>query len=392
MKRLFALLLLLLIPLESFSVDFDDLTIATVPMQMVDAGGSSASNLAINSTLGNDTLCLVFQCSEAITITKVGFRYGARTGTIPANAYKATLEGISATDGNCDNSDVGGGSPTAAPFSPPSDATWDGTVREVTLTNSYACTRGQLLGISIRYNTGTIDGTNFSSFTRGMSTNMSATSFPYAAYVTDGGAVTKDSTLVPFLYASASKYYGQPVKAVTKANFSQDDSPDEYGLAFQLDCDWVTTYTVKGIFPNSRTPAAGKTVDLNFYSNTTELMDLTVDSDRLGSNTQNGSYLNLLFDDTTLDTLNCDTEYIAAWAPSSTTGEVTNLVVYEVQTANHLQAFPGGTEFHLVTRTNAGAWTSVTTSVPAMLIKIGDWTPPTGGGGARGSLINWGIN
>ena len=378
MKKLLILFLALLFPLSVFATDFDDLILATVPMQMVDAGGSSPANHTMDST--DDTLAIIFQCSDAITITGVGFRYGARTGTPPT--YKVVLEGVSATTGNADAADVGGGSATATNFTPPASAAWDGTVQEVTLGNSYACSRGQLLALAIRYSSGTINGSNFSSFTRGLSTNISVTSFPYVAYVSNAGAATKDSTNAPFLYKSSSKYYGFPVKAINKSNFAQDDSPDEYGLAFQIDCDWVTTFTVKGAFPNSRTPAAAKTVDLNLYSDTTELQDVQFDSDRLGSNTQNGSYLNLLFDDASLDTLSCDTEYIISWMPSSTTGEATNLVVYEVQTANHLQAFPGGTEFHLVTRTNAGAWTSVTTQVPAMLIKIGDWTPPTAGGGA----------
>ena len=385
MKHYFSLLVALLLPISAFGVDFDNIIVAGPPQMTID-GTSSATNHSIDSS--NDTLCFVFQCHEAATLTRVGYRYGARTGTPPT--YLTRLEGVSATTGDCDNADVGGGSPTSVTFTPPADASIDGLWQEKTLTNSYACTRGQLLGLAIRYSSGTIDGSNFSSYTYQFSNTVNYP-LPYSARVTDGAAATKGQNLTPFSYASASKVYGNPVLSVKKDNYSSDDTPDEYALAFQLDCDHLTTYTVRGMRVNGRTAAAGKTIDYYLYSGTTQEQSVTIDSDTFATNTENGARYTVMFNEVTLTTLACDTEYALSVQPNETAA-VLNVHILEVDAADDLDAFPGGQQWYLKTRTNEGAWTSTTDQRPLIDIIIGDVTPPSGGGSAGGGKFNWGIN
>src|SRR5438105_4685448 len=86
------------------------------------------TSFALDQT--TDQIEYIFQAAEAITITRLGFRYGTRTGTPPT--YQVSLQGVDGT-GVPDGTVKGGGSPASATFTPPADATWDATWRWVTL-------------------------------------------------------------------------------------------------------------------------------------------------------------------------------------------------------------------------------------------------------------------
>src|SRR5690349_18160435 len=88
--------------------------------QVIDSGGASIDRIAHVLQLPADTW------------THVGFRYGARTGT-PVQ-HKTGLQTPDAS-GNPDGTYLGGGSPASGTFTPPADATWDGTWQWVALAN-----------------------------------------------------------------------------------------------------------------------------------------------------------------------------------------------------------------------------------------------------------------
>ncbi len=98
----------------------------------------SFSNFSLNQN--TDQLEFVFQAPEAITITKLGYRYGVRTGTCPT--YIHSLQGVG-TDGNPDGAVKGGGSPASKTFTPPADTTFNGLFKYNTLDNAYTCARGE---------------------------------------------------------------------------------------------------------------------------------------------------------------------------------------------------------------------------------------------------------
>jgi hypothetical protein len=60
----------------------------------------------------------------------------------------------------------------------------------------------------------------------------------------------------------------------------------------------------------------------------------------------------------------------------------------DVNTANHLQCWPGGTNFHLHTRLDQGAWGGeVTTRRPLMGVRLSAFDDAVGGGGGGGMRL-----
>jgi hypothetical protein len=163
-KFLLILLALLLFPCASFAEDIDDTMCQ--PFDIANGGGSvSFTNFTINSSAGTaDIVVWCFQADTTDAITDLGFRYGARTGTPPT--YRISLQGASTSGIGPDGTVLGGGSPASQTFTPPADTSINGLWQWKTLANSYTPTRGQFLCSVIEYSSGTIDGSNNSSFTK----------------------------------------------------------------------------------------------------------------------------------------------------------------------------------------------------------------------------------
>src|SRR5688572_26797065 len=168
----------------------------------VDAAFQTATNVSLDAS--NDGVGWVFQANSADAITHLGFRYGARTGTPPT--YRISLQSPTAAGGLPDGTVLGGGSPASGTFTPPADATWDGTWQWVALTNSYTPSRGQLLVSAIEHSSGTVDGSNFSSFTRQVTGFRMDDGFPYSCILTAG--TWAKSTMPCFGYRTANGRYG----------------------------------------------------------------------------------------------------------------------------------------------------------------------------------------
>jgi hypothetical protein len=135
------------------------------------------------------------------------------------------------------------------------------------------------------------------------------------------------------------------------------------------------------MFP--RIPATGKTVLVSLYSNTTALQTVTWDSDVAGAAaTTENTPIRILFDETTLSTLTCGTEYIVAVAPQETSS---NLAVrwFTFDAANDVTALPLGTAWYAVSRADAGSWTTDTSSRYTIDLILSDVTEPTGGSTPR---------
>lgn len=320
-----------------------------------------------------DTLEFGFNAPEAITITKVFVRYGLRTGTPPA--YKISLMGMDGATGRGDGTILGGGSPASNVFTPPADTTWDGTGRWITLDNPYICTRGQKIVIHLKYESGTVDGSNNSSFTRNIASS-SLNSFP-GAY--DNGSTTTQQPI--FGYGSTTKVYGYPLEGFDSTVFGSGDTPDEWALKFTLPADAGSTFKVSGVRARFTPGGSGRTAKVQLYTGTTLLQTVTIDADEIAGA---GGMVEVYFTDTTLATLDFGTAYRIGLQPQEASNW--NLPSLVVDAANDLTAFGGGADWHLSTRTDVGAWTDVTTKRPMMELIIDDWTEPAGGGGSANLL------
>jgi hypothetical protein len=329
-----------------------------------------------------DAMEFIFQAPESIVITKLGFRYGARTGTPPT--FKISLQGVDGS-GNPDGTIKGGGSPASATFTPPASTAWDGTWQWVTLANSYTCARGELLALVIKFDSGTIDGSNNSSFTELVNAGSEAQGFPYAIQ-NNAGARTKRPLLPVYGYASSTTAYGNPCEtAIAKAVFGSTDNPDEVGMTFNLPAGWGDTYKVVGVrFLIS--PNAGSTLDVTIYDTdgSTVLQRVAYDTDH---GTTSTAQYEILFDEATLSTLNFGSTYRVSVAPAGTI----TLYGLQVDAAADWDAWPGGQDFAYSTRVDAGAWTQDATKRLLLELILADVTEPAGGGGGSTRLVNGGL-
>lgn len=314
----------------------------------------------------------IFQPWTADAITHLGFRYGARAGTPPT--FSMRLEGVDAS-GNPDGSDVGGGSATAKTFTPPADATWDGTWQWIALTNSYTPTRGQFLASTIRYSSGTIDGSNNSSFSRTAPGLSAFDEFPYTATMT-ASAWTKINTAGPvFGWRTASGRFGFIAQSNYNTN-TANTATHQSGMYFTVPAAWGTSYQVVGLAFYGRIAAAAGSAKVNLYqTDGTLLQSTTIDGDHMAAAGGTGGF-RIVFQDTNLATLTTGTKY---YAVIEVVSGVVGIKGFNIAEAGDASAFANGINRGLVT--NAGSYSETTTVMPICELILDGITVPSGSGG-----------
>lgn len=349
--------------------------------------GPGALGSASNVTLSGSGLGVAFivHAQTTTAITKIRFRYGARTGTPPS--YVVTIEGVDAS-GNPDGTDKGGGSPTAKIFTPPADTTWDGLYQEITLTNSYTpASVSELLAITIRYSSGTVDASNCSSITRGVSeATPGSVGFPFAVTLS-GGSWTKQATPITVAWTDGTTTFGNPVLS-SYSTATASTNGHRSGMYFTLPSGFGTTYEVKGLSFVGRIAAAGNTCKLAIWNEAgTVLASVTLDGDANTAPT-NQRQTTHYFD--TPVALSYGTKYYAGLEVLSSSSVGMNGI--NVGTTNDMLAYPNGSTKGIATY-NGSAWTDSTTIYPLCDLILSDITVPSGGGGALhlGSLGQTGI-
>jgi len=332
----------------------------------------------VSTTVGFTTFALngstdqwevIFQMPEDAILTTASFRYGLRTGTPPT--YKISLQGVDAS-GNPDGTIKGGGTPASATFTPPADATWNSTWQSQIFANSYAAARGEYLALVIAYDSGTVDGSNNSTFTVG-NTMAGIVGFPYSIS-NDAGSRTRSANYPCFSVASASKVYGMPSLAAVAQSIT---TTTEAALKFTLTSGISSTFQVVGAQFLLSALAAGQTLTMTLYdgggaSDTTPLQIVTLDSDYISAN--GTRFISIPFDEATLSTLTIGNSYRLSLICSSGTNTLQGLTV---NAAADWDAWSGGQQFALSTR-SGGNWTDTTTSRPFIELILADLT---GGGG-----------
>lgn len=329
----------------------------------------------------NDGIAFEIQARDTNPITHIEFRYGARTGTPPT--FVATLEGKSATTGFPDGTDVGGGSPTAKTFTPPADATWDGTQQAVALTNAYTPTRGQILMATIRYSSGTIDASNLSTFTTHSGTlNVSGSAWRFpVGYRLTAGTWAGQAAQGLGAFRTASSRYGMIFENVYNTR-SASTVGHRQAAKFTLPAAIANTKTIKGArILASIAGATGKNPLLKLWSASAALQDFTLDSD-WASNNSYGVY-EVLFDEATLSALTWGTPYYLGLEVADAVNGGVILNGLQLDDAADLSAYAGGSNAHFATY-NGSAWSDDTTVYPFFELILDDIT---GNSGSSGGIV-----
>lgn len=351
------------------------------------ASAPSFTNHSLDAT--TDGVAFVFQARDTNPITHIGFRYGARTGTPPT--YVATLEGVSTTTGAPDGSDLGGGSATAKTFTPPADATWDGTWQWIALTNSYTPTLGQVLCFTIRYSSGTVDASNFSSITRtlndlGPTVNLR---FPYTSVLT-AGTWANSATHTVFGVRTAATRYGFIAESI-EGTRTASTVGHRQAMKFTLPAGSGDTFKVRGVrFSGSLAGAAGKTPVLALWSGASALQNITLDTEQNANASISGvRTYQYFFDDSS--TLSFGTTYYIGLEVADATNGGVILQGIGIAAAEDGDAYPGGASNFILSNYNGSSWTDDATIRPLVELILEDVTEPAGGGGAAlligGSLV-----
>lgn len=335
------------------------------------AAGAGFTNVTVDAS--NDGWALVFQTLSADPITHLGFRYGSRTGTPPT--YSIRLEGVDGS-GLPDNADAGGGSPTAATFTPPASAAWDGTWQWVQLTNAYTPARGQVLAATIRYSSGTADASNFGTFGRLYGPHNSIQGFPYGVELAGGTWTKRLSPLGGWRTASGRYgYIAQASYSTATANTAGHRS----ACHFTLPAAWGSTYQVLGALLFGKPAAAGGSCVFGLWdSSWNALQAVTLYGDQVQTAASQNTPYRFAFDEATLATLSYGTKYYLGLEVVSGTVSVSGI---ELAEAADRSAFPNGLNRGLVTY-NGVTTTETDTVLPQLALILDDTTVPSGGGGA----------
>jgi hypothetical protein len=321
----------------------------------------------------------VFQARRPATLTRLGFRIATITGTSPT--FKISLQGVGAT-GNPDGVIVGGGSPASKTFNPTSLAWSNNTWHWLTLDNPYVCTRGERLAVVIAYDSGTIDVSNQISLRTHLSSQIANLGSPYAIQ-NNAGTRTRQVTLPIFGYGAAAEAYGYPLLGVPLySGLALNSTPDEVAMKWSLPDDWGDTYKVTGLrlFGSFNT---GGTIKFYLLDGTTTVQDVTIDTDHFVTASLQ-RVVDVFFDEASLTALNFGSTYRMVVAPQQNTTPTHTLYTLQVEAAADWDAWPGGQDFALSTRTDGGAWTDTATERLIAELILDDITGTGGGGGSAG--------
>lgn len=336
----------------------------------VGAPGTAVHNLsASDSGVG-----FAVQCKDTNAITHLGFRYGTATGTPPT--YVVGLEGVSSTTGQPSGAYLqSGGIDCKATFTPPSGASWDGTWQWVTLAQSYTPSQGEMVAITIRYSSGTVNVSNFSSIANEASNLISSgiSSDPYSLRLTTG-SWSKRNTLPLWGIRTASTRYGN----VYQGNYTTQTAStvgQRSAMKFTLPSGSFTSVTVKGIrFYGVLAGAAGKNPILGIWDGSGSIVTRTLDTD-LPNSPASRFVREYMFG--SVATLTPGTTYYAGLEVADATSAALGIAGITLSEANDQLAFPWGTAA-CISVYASGAWTDDTTVRPFCELIVDDVTASAG--------------
>lgn len=331
----------------------------------------SSASFALNST--SAYISFTFKAFEATTINQLGMRFQSKVGTSPS--YIIGLEGVSLTTGLPTGVyKQTGGQDVKEIFNPGQSGWANNTFQWVTMDPTYTCTQGELLALTIRYSSGTIDASNYVNITT-FQGDSARWGFPM---VTHSGTKQISPSYPMLGYASSTVSYGYPIQGQSSVLFDDGTTPDEVGWAINLPSDLMTSYKIAGLRCMLNPGTSGAIINVRLYEGTTVIQDISggFDTDLL-----NGAFARYqdFFFDGTLATLTAGTTYRLALKRTDVGTDAT-LYYVTLARAQDRSAFPWGESFAYASRVNDGAWNADDqTIIPFIDLILQDITIPSGG-------------
>ncbi len=282
----------------------------------------------------------IFQIPKSGSITHIGFR------TVAVATPQTLRVGLETLSAGVPSGSQYGGSAVGTQAAPAAD-----TYYEVALATPATAVRGDFVAIVVQFD-GTIGSANIAG---GSGTGNH--DFPYTALFTASWAKNFQVGVHSIKYSDGT--YGNilayPAASVSEITFNSGSTPDERALKFKL----AFPATLAGVYSRWGSDV-GSTFDIVLYDSngTTALSTQSVVMANLKGSGDN--FKKFLFPQAVA--LKANTFYRLAFKPTNTTN--CQLYQFTVNTAGMLDTFAGGQNFHLSTRTDAGAWTDTTTTRP----------------------------
>lgn len=178
-----------------------------------------------------------------------------------------------------------------------------------------------------------------------------------------GSTWTIANTISPTIIFEASDgtigtFWGTfPVKAVSALGaWNSGSNPDEYALEFTCPVKMV----IGGVWIGAMSLASGGDFDVVLYSGTTVKASTSWDYNNIGAASAIRMF-NIFFDEATADlTFNAGDVVRISIKPTTTNSVAA--YSFDVNTATHQAALPGGTAMQYTTRVDAGSWAAATTT------------------------------
>lgn len=329
--------------------------------------GTASSNL----TAVGMKITTIIKVPKTGTIIALGFRTASISGTgLSISAGMETVSSGDPTGTAYGGSAVGSATPTSNAFF------------EVTLATAATATIDNLAALVYTLTAGTTPNVGIQTLTDGSSGNT--TVFPYLDTY-NGTAWTKSAStlLVSWIkYGDGSyEYMGNPPFLGENYTYNSGSTPDERSLYFKL-----PPFRSKGFWLYAALGSAATDIILYDTDGTTALRTSTIDTTALSGYT---GYIVMPWS-SPVTGINNGT-YRLSVKPTSTT----NITVYGMLTpyAAAFDAWMGGQNFILSTRTDAGTWTQDATkrlNGGLIIDQMDDGIGGGAGGVSRGRLLNSG--
>jgi hypothetical protein len=334
---------------------------------VIEAGSFSFTTLALNST--SRKVAGVFCAPESATITKIGYRVTSVTGV--SAKYRFSLQSVDAS-GNPSGTVLGGGSPASGVDTPAGSNAW----REVTLANSYAVTRGDVIAVVIEDDPAT----------SGAGNDPDASNLATIAYATPAlgirggvpvalantGSWAKDTGAIPVMsFCSSTRSYGQPV--LNESSVSVSSSGNRWARKLIFPADMGDTYKIIGLRALI-SPTVGGVIKAGLWSAGATLNSVSLDTDVIASSVYR--YVTVYWSDAPA-TLTFGTTYYIGFERDTVNFSGIGVAC---QTAADVAALAGATGYCLSTY-NGSAWSDTDTTMPMIFPVLSDITEPAGGAG-----------
>lgn len=326
--------------------------------------------------LATDGIAVTFRARDTNPITHVGWRYGARTGTPPT--YRLALEGRDTMTGEPDGTPLGGGSPASMTTTPPADGTQDGLFLWFALANAYTPTLGELITSTIRYSSGTVDGSNFSSWTSHVTNLSGGAGFPKAWRLT-GGSWTATGNAAIFGIRTASSRYGIPIQSFYNTRTASTVG-HRAAMKFALASGVAASYGIgEAHISGSLASAADKTPIMGLWSASAALQSTTLNTND-HVNAASSYFLHETPFDDSPSALTPGTNYYLGNEVVDAAGGGVLINGIQLADAADRDAFDGAANCCLSTY-NGTSWTDDETVVPMVDATLYDLTAAAGSGG-----------